>query len=326
MNCLRVLDAGVRTLIVDAGRFGAARMGIPRSGAADREALLLANALCGNSPGVAAIETAARGPRLAVETDKCTVALAGDAPLALERDSRRTRLAPWRSHTLYRGDLLSIGATHHVLGAVLAVGGGIAVEPRLGSRSASLRGGVPGLLSRTLQPGDLLPLDPIAAARVPADLVLDAPSRIPLQTTGHLRVLAGPQSAALGDAGWQTLTGASWNVSPYSDRTGLRLEGPPLALRGGADVPSQGCPVGAIQLTGDGVPTILGVDRGTTGGYCVPAVVASVDIPVLGRLRPGAEVTLELVDLAAALTLLRSRADELLALTTACVVATLPPP
>lgn len=326
MSCLRVVDAGVRTLIVDAGRFGAARMGIPRSGAADREALLLANALCGNPPEAAAIEMAVRGPRLAVEADVCTVALAGDAPVTLERDGRRTEVASWRSHTVYRGDRVAIGATHNVLGAVLAVGGGgIAVAPRLGSRSTSLRGGVPGLLARTLQPGDLLPLDPTGATGARPGLVLDAPGGIALLPTGRLRVLAGPQSDALGDAGWRTLTGSSWRVSPRSDRTGLRLEGPRLALRAGADVPSQGCPVGAVQLTGDGVPTILGVDRGTTGGYCVPAVVASVDIPVLGRLRPGAEVKLELVDLPAALALLRRRADELMALTTAGIADTLPP-
>ena len=118
MNGLRVLDPGVRSLIVDLGRFGAARMGIPRSGAADREALLLANALCGNPPEAAAMELAVRGPRLVVEAAVCKVALAGDASLTLDREDRRTQLAPWRSYTLQEGDRLSIGATHGALGAV----------------------------------------------------------------------------------------------------------------------------------------------------------------------------------------------------------------
>lgn len=327
MNGLRVVDAGVRTLLVDAGRFGAARLGIPRSGAADGEALLLANALCGNPPGSAALEIAVRGPQLLVEAAMCRVALAGDAALRLERGGVRLELAPWRSQTLRRGDRLWVGATRHVLSAVLAISGGVAVEPRLGSRSASLRGGLPGLLGRSLRAGDLLPLDPAAARRRTAsELALEVPAGIPVHPQGAVRILAGPQQETLDPTGWEALTSAEWRVSASSDRTGLRLEGPPLGLRGGADLPSQGCPAGAVQVSGDGTPLILGVDRGTTGGYCVPAVVASVDMPRLGRLRPGQPLRFELIDVARALALLRRRAGELAELVAACRPVTLAPP
>ncbi|HEY6379887.1 MAG TPA: biotin-dependent carboxyltransferase family protein [Candidatus Dormibacteraeota bacterium] len=327
MNALRVVDAGVRTLVVDTGRFGSARLGIPRSGAADGEALLLANALCGNPPGSAALEIAVRGPQLLVEAPVCRVALAGDAALRLERDRTRRELAPWRSHTLRRGDRLWVGATRHVLGAVLAIGGGVAVEPCLGSRSTSLRGGLPERLGRPLRAGDLLPLDAAAARRCNApERALEVPVGIHVHPQGALRLLAGPQQTTLDPTGWDALTGAEWRVSASSDRTGLRLEGARLRLRGVADVPSQGCPAGAVQVSGDGAAIILGVDRGTTGGYCVAAVVASVDLPRLGRLRPGQRLQLELTDVTRALALLRRRAAELTTLVAACRPATLAPP
>ncbi|HET9050095.1 MAG TPA: allophanate hydrolase, partial [Candidatus Dormibacteraeota bacterium] len=64
----------------------------------------------------------------------------------------------------------------------------------------------------------------------------------------------------------------------------------------------------AVQVTGDGTAILLGPDRGTTGGYAVPAVVAAVDVPRLGRLRPGAPVRFRRVDVDAAEALRAERA------------------
>lgn len=323
---LRVVDAGVRTLIVDAGRFGSARLGISRGGAADPEALHLANALCGNPPAAAALEIAVRGPLLEVEAATCRVALAGDAPLRLERDGGATDLHAWQSHTLGRGDRLRVGTAGGALGAVLAVAGGIGVEPQLGSRSTCLRGGAGGLLARPLRSGDLLPLDPAAGSRAEPQRKLASERRSLLRASGPFHVLPGPQHEALDTAGWATLHTAMWRVDPRSDRTGVRLDGPRLEPRGGADVLTQACPAGAIQVSGDGVPTVLGVDRGTTGGYCIPAVIASVDLPRLGRLRPGDTVRLALIDVATAHRLRGEHRAALLALTAGCRAATLGDP
>jgi allophanate hydrolase subunit 2 len=45
--------------------------------------------------------------------------------------------------------------------------------------------------------------------------------------------------------------------------------------------------IGAVQLPPDGYPIILGVDHPTTGGYPVIACIITVDVPLLGQLRPG---------------------------------------
>ena len=44
------------------------------------------------------------------------------------------------------------------------------------------------------------------------------------------------------------------------------------------------------QLPPGGQPILLLPDAGTHGGYPTPLVVASVDLPVLGQLRPGDRV------------------------------------
>ena len=73
-------------------------------------------------------------------------------------------------------------------------------------------------------------------------------------------------------------------------------------------MPSQGCPAGALQVTGDGMPILLGPDRGTTGGYAIPAVVTRVDLPRLGRIRPGATLRFRRVEVEAAEALFAERA------------------
>lgn len=323
MSLLRVVDPGVRTLIVDSGRPGWANAGIPRSGAADAEALRIANALCGNPEDTAALEVTLRGPALMVmdsrENPAVRVAVAGDAVVTCVRDGMRNVLDPWRSHTLRPGDVVTTGAVRTGLRAILAVAGGIDIAPQLGSRSVSLRGGTSGLLARALQRDDTLP---VGGATGGPDLQLDpAPD---LSPPALLRILRGPQAGALDAPAWDALTQTQWRVGSASDRTALRLDGPALTLRGVADVAPQGCTPGAVQVTGAGAPMVLGPDCGTTGGYIVPAVVASVDRPAAGRLRPGAPLRIELIDLESARVIRHEREREMAGILAALRPCTLP--
>lgn len=310
MSGLHVVEPGLQTLIVDAGRFGSARLGLPRSGAADLEGLRLANALCRNGGGEAALELTVRGPVLRVEGGAVRIGVGGDVELWRERHGSRAPLPPWRTHTLEDGDLLGCGAVHGAPRAILAVAGGIAVPRQLQSRSVSLRGGLTGLLARPLRAGDLLEVRDGGTAG--PDLCFPAPPDLP--RPGLVRLLHGPQAGVLDSSGRRTLMDATWTVTTVSDRTALRLAGPRLGLAAPVDVAPQGCAAGSIQVTGDGMPLILGPDRGTTGGYAIAAVVAGVDLAGLGRLRPGAELRFALLDPATALDLRRARLRELDAL------------
>jgi antagonist of KipI len=109
-----------------------------------------------------------------------------------------------------------------------------------------------------------------------------------------LRVLRGAQADWFG-AG---LSG-TFQVSPASDRMGVRLRGPALAVPAGEMLSEPVCP-GAVQVTRDGQCIILGVDGQTIGGYPKVAQVVSADLDRVGQLRPGEAVTFEYVSLAVA--------------------------
>ena len=83
------------------------------------------------------------------------------------------------------------------------------------------------------------------------------------------------------------LTGSPYIVSPDVSRVGVRLDGPPLARRVTAELPSEGLLTGAIQVPADGRPVVMLADHPTTGGYPVLAVVDPDDLPIVVQARPG---------------------------------------
>ncbi|HEU4919055.1 MAG TPA: biotin-dependent carboxyltransferase family protein [Candidatus Limnocylindrales bacterium] len=300
---IEVVEGGLLTTVQDAGRPDWTHLGVPIGGACDRWSLAVANMLVGNEPGAAAVEMTIAGPVLALRS-RMVVGLAG-ADLDCVVAPRGRRLEPGRSHRLEPGWTISFpGSSGPTDGdppgarAYLAVPGGFDVPPVLGSRSTALAGAFGGLEGRFLRAGDLLgPADPASPAIGPRVWpALDGdPFRV--DPVSPIRVLRGPAD------GIEALLAGSWRVAAESDRVGLRLEGAtldgtPNAIPGdgggGAGegrMASHGVVFGAVQVPADGRPIVLLADHQTTGGYPVPAVVASVDRPRLGQLRPGSRVS-----------------------------------
>ena len=107
---------------------------------------------------------------------------------------------------------------------------------------------------------------------------------------------AGPRADWFTPAALAQLVGACWLVRPDSNRIGIRLAGPVLRRRPGAELsaaelPSEPTLPGAVQVPPDGQPIVLGPDAPVTGGYPVIAVVCSVDLDLLAQLRPGERVS-----------------------------------
>lgn len=101
-----------------------------------------------------------------------------------------------------------------------------------------------------------------------------------------LRVLPGPQRDWFPDDAFFTRT---WTVGEASNRMGVRLAGEPIPKRDG-ELVSEPVATGAVQVTHDGRPIILGVDGQTIGGYPKVAHVVRADLDHVGQLRPGAVV------------------------------------
>jgi allophanate hydrolase len=313
---LRVIAPGLHTTIQDLGRWGYQAMGVPVSGALDAVSLRLANRLVGNPDNASALEILYQGPTLEVVAERVLVALAGDAVLELVGEPVVT-VGAWRGVVLDRGQVFRVGR----LGAAccyLAIAGGFAVAPCLGSASTFVRGGLGGFHGRALRAGDVLPLaDPNGGDG--AELSLREPPA--LRRDAPIRVVLGPQDDHFTEAAIAALLGAEFTISKSADRMGMRLDGPLLRHRDGYNIVSDGIATGAIQVPGSGQAIVLLADHQTTGGYPKIATVISADLPVVGRKRPGDKIRFAAVSAEEGEHLRRAQEAELAALTAAMMPA-----
>jgi biotin-dependent carboxylase-like uncharacterized protein len=278
-RALAVVRAGALTTVQDRGRPGHAHLGVPRSGALDGPAAGLANRLVGNGPEAAVLETTFNGcalrPRSAV-----TVAVTG-APCKITVDGRP---AAWGAPVQVPAEaLLTVGTAVSGLRSYVAVSGGIAVEPVLGSRSTDL---LSGLGPAPLTDGAVLPLGTPTALHTRVDV---APQPAPPAEL-VLRITLGPRADWFTPEAVHAFTSRTFQVSSASNRIGLRTEGPSLerALRG--ELPSEGMVLGAVQVPPAGRPVVFLADHPTTGGYPVIGVVREADLPAAAQAVPGTPV------------------------------------
>jgi 5-oxoprolinase (ATP-hydrolysing) subunit C len=305
---LRVLDPGLYTLVVDLGRPHHRSLGVPVSGAADRTALALGNALVGNPPDAAALEFSLTGPTLQAGCELACVIYGAPFEMA----SNLQRLVVGKTFTLQPGEVLQVLGTHQGVRGYLCVRGGLHTKPILGSRS--------GLAP--LRANDELACSPGATRarffRPDFAWQKERDRWRSLCAAPHLlRTVRGPQ----GDwfpldgrffAAEQDVAVRTFRVSASSNRMGLRLEGEPLPVPDRELLSEPVCP-GVVQVTRDGQGIILGVDGQTIGGYPKIAQVIRADLDVVGQLRPGDEVSFLEVSLAEAERLAREKEAELAA-------------
>lgn len=285
MSGLVVVEPGPLALVQDAGRPGLARLGVGVSGAMDRAALRLGNRLVGNPEGAAGLELLFGGAVLRFD-GRTWFAITGawtDATID------GARVEPHTATLADAGSELRLGPATAGARVYVAVRGGIDVPPVLGSRS---RDTLAALGPAPLAGGDAVPVGPEPDAPVPpVDVVpVDPP---PLGEV-LLDVRPGPRRDRFGDDAWAALLDSPWSTAARSDRTGIRLEGPALRRRDERELPSEAMLPGAMQVSPDGAPTILGPDHPVTGGYPVLAVLTDASLDALAQLRPGQPVRFRL--------------------------------
>lgn len=279
---LRVLATGPSATIQDLGRPGWFSAGVGVSGAADTDSLRLANRLVGNDEGAAGIECVLGGLQLEA-IQPVTLAVTGaPAPITVDGDPVEHAAIV----DLTQGQRLTLGLATAGMRVYLALRGGIAVEPVLGSRS---RDTLAGLGPEPLQPGDELPLGPAPTTPPNADL---ASVRQPTNDPVVVGVQLGPRADWFGRP--EDLFVGGWSVTDRLDRVGVRLarqEGDPsLARSDDRELPTEGMPLGAIQVPPSGEPVVFLADHPITGGYPVIGVVQHTDIPRVAQARPGQQL------------------------------------
>jgi 5-oxoprolinase (ATP-hydrolysing) subunit C len=283
-----VKSCGPMTALQDRGRFGYQGFGVSPSGAMDRRALAMANVLVGNSPDTGAIEFVNLGGAFTTEGGDLHLAVAG-AGSSVSIDG--TPVPPLTSFVLKEGQALEVGHPRTGTFAYLAVAGGLAVEPQLGSLSFHLRSRLGGLKGAPLQAGNRLPCRPEAQVGQPMELTVDV-----LEETGPLRVMLGPQDDYFTPESISLLLESEFTISPQADRMGFQLTGPKLEHAKGFNIVSDGIVDGHIQVPGSGQPIVLMRDRQTAGGYPKIATVISADLARFAQMRPGAKVRFRAVE------------------------------
>ncbi len=280
---LEVLEGGLLTTVQDGGRHGWARYGVPPSGPMDPLALRAANLLVGNSAGAAGLEVTMAGPALRLAQPALIAVCGAEFELWVGEIAVRT----WHAVYVRPGQVVRFGRCTRGMRACLAVSGGIALAPWLGSQATCLAAGLGGLEGRALRAGDVLPLGPAQPdlARRGGD-GWPAALRPPYTPRPTLRAVLGPQDNHFSADALATLLGADYEVTPSCDRMGYRLAGPPLAGAGGEFI-SDGIVTGSVQVPPDGRPIVMMADHQTTGGYPKVATVIRADLALLAQCLPG---------------------------------------
>jgi biotin-dependent carboxylase-like uncharacterized protein len=308
----RVLTPGLFTTIQDLGRTGHQHVGVGVSGALDPLSLRVANALVRNPPATGALEIAYSGPTLLLEADSARLAFAGaNADIEVlpnEKAPSGTRMANLRSFRMHRGEVVRIGGLSDAAVLYMAVEGGFALAPIMGSISTDVRSALGGWHGRPLAMGDQLPLHQTRASnssecQLKGELNLRSPLRF--------RAILGPQSDYFSPAAIATFFQSEYTVGADSNRMAMRLIGDKLEHIGGSDIVSDGIAPGSVQVPGNGQPIVLLADRQTTGGYPKIATVISADLPALGRIRVGTKIAFQEVTIEEALQLRRKLVQEM---------------
>jgi antagonist of KipI len=303
---IEVERAGLQTTLQDLGRAGMQHLGVPVNGAMDEISHRLANLLVGNDEHEATLELTLNGPTLRF-TEDAVIAICG----ANMGGSVDRQPLPWyRPIRVPSGARVVFGRPAIGCRAYVAISGGFAIEPVLGSRSTALMGGYGGYLGRALKKGDVLfPRREHEAQTVRWVRLLSrshhgiafpnwsvSRARMPYRVSPQpVRILAGRHWQAFPVAVREALTQGLYKVALDSDRMGYRLDGAVLEARRGHDVLSESVVMGAVQVPPGGQPIVLMADHQTTGGYPIIAVVASVDLPVMAQVRPGEEIQFRMI-------------------------------
>jgi 5-oxoprolinase (ATP-hydrolysing) subunit C len=294
-----IIKTGPLMTVQDLGRPGWGRFGISPSGAMDPLAAQAANTLVGNAAQSPLLEITGPGGEIQLEGARL-VAVCG-ADLGAVTGAGVT-VEPFSRLALDAGQRIRFAARRRGARAYLAVAGGLDVARPFGSAASDLAGGVGG---GPLRPRDRLALGPAAPAP-------DGASGAGLlgwyDPAGELRFIPAPRADARALA---ALAGASFTVSSRSNRTGYRLDGPPVPSSGRGDELSEPVAPGTIQLPPEGGPILLMADRQTVGGYPALGHLARADAPKAAQLWPGDPVRFVPVSVEEAQAALRAQVADL---------------
>ena len=286
-TALQVRATGLLTVFQDLGRHGQARQGVSASGAMDQAALKAANRLVGNASNAAALETVGGGLQLRSVGDNVVAVTGADAVLTLTTaDGQRWSVPRYEPVALADGDMLAVGQPTAGARCYVAVRGGFAEAPVMGSCATDTLAHVG---PAPVAVGDWLAVQPAPATSVVAAPELPPADLPTLEQEVVLDVVMGPRTDWFTPEAIARLAAQRWQVTPQSNRVGLRLAGEmPLDRAITGELPSEGTALGALQVPPSGQPVLFLADHPLTGGYPVIGCVAPYHLDRAGQIPVGA--------------------------------------
>lgn len=293
---LIVTNAGVLSLIQDAGRYGAFNLGLTNGGPADSLAFYWANRLCGNELNSTAIEISMGGLQLTAQVD-CVMAVTG-APMPLTINGQPKDL--WRSFLVKAGDTIHLGFTPLGVRCYLAVVGGFDIKPIFGSTATVCRESIGGISGGKLLDDDVLPCQAVSKPANKLTQFMLAENEQPKYSNDVLlHTVLSYQQQHFSAIEKRFFFSSEFQITKHWDRMGYRLQG--RAIK--ADITgilSEGICYGAVQIPADGQPIVLLNDRQTIGGYPKVGAVISQDCAKLSQCRQGDKVRFEAISMSQA--------------------------
>ena len=309
---LSIISPGLLTTVQDLGRRGYRKEGVPTSGAMDTVALRVANLLVGNEENIAGIEITFLGPKIRFEANHLLALTGADLQPKLNGEPVKMN----RPVAVRQGSVLTFGGLKTGSRAYLALSGGLAVPPVLGSQATYLRAGIGGLGGRAFKTGDVVPSAGMTelGRNIWQSLVATNPSHAWAQAKWvpdpklhptpherpHVRAIRGQEYDLFSEQSQRDFWQQDFIVTSDSDRMGYRLQGPTLTRREPGEVLSSAVAFGTIQVPNEGHPIALLADHQTTGGYPRIAQVIAADFSCLAQVPLGRKIGFREISLAEA--------------------------
>lgn len=300
---LEVVKANTSIIVQDDGRQLVGHLGLTTGGAADKYAFYWANKIIGNNVALPALEIlfgqcqfkSLKAQQVCITGADVTVLVNGKS------------VPMWASITLKKHDVVKIGFAKQGLRVYLALQGGVAAPEFEQSVSTVTR----EQIGTTVTNNDILAVIKGEAQRSKNNL--DTNSRqlssamIPDlfgPTSPHpmqINLYISDQQHEFTTLQLDQLLSNSYEVSPTSDRMGVRLIAPNRSLQHNISIASEGIGLGAVQIPPNGDPIIMLADRQTIGGYPKIGTIVPSDCYRLAQAAPGTRVTFNAVTLKQAL-------------------------
>ncbi|OCG07977.1 allophanate hydrolase [Gilliamella sp. wkB178] len=286
---LKILATGLQTLMQDNGRIGQAALGISEAGAMDKGALHSANRVLGNPINAAALEITQGGFK--AQIDSAMVVAVTGAPCDITittAQAQQYKAAMYQPIQLAKGDVIALGNNKCGVRSYLAVRGGFNTQAILTSCSYDTLaqvGPAPLQVGQTLALNRNGKLNAVSLTETPA---IDYPAAGDVVV---LDIVLGPRTDWFTPQAVNLLSSQLWQVTPASNRIGLRLAGvEPLTRAQQQELPSEGTCIGAIQIPANGQPVLFLNDHPLTGGYPVIGAVCNYHLDLAGQIPVNAKI------------------------------------